>query len=1509
MFGTTGIRAWIGRHLALVWLGVLAQLGCFAWPGSAHAQANNLGAPYTVDETANNFVNRQIGTYATLNAAFNAGRAQFYADVGGPTTSCPPRIYYSPESGSVFEASLDYSGVHDAPSCPAGGIDVYAKVINYDLGKNAGGCSCTGGVNPTLKFDPINTATGNKFEQETDYTAPDDWLTLRRFYNSLVAVNQTSLGTLWRHSFDRSLQLISSTQINHYRPDGRFERFQKSNGVWTADADVSDTLSETDDAHGNPTAYTVRVAATRQTETYDTNGLLRTLLDPSGQQMSFTYSTTSTPASIAPVANLLLTINDPKGRTLSFIYNSNGLLHTVTQPDGGVVTYGYDTSGDLTSVQYPDGKTRQYVYNESAQTGGANLPGALTGEMDETGARYATTTYNANSQATSASLAGGVNLGTVNYGATDGSAPTAMTNALGASTSLSFKNILGGLKVAGSTQACGQGCNQPWAAQTYDANGYQQSATDFNGNVTKTTYDANGLLDLEIDASGTAQQRTITTTWNTALRVPLTRTVQDNNSNAVASTAWVYNSAGQTLARCEIDPTNAAASGYVCSNGGSVPAGVRRWTYTYCTAVDTTQCPIVGLLLTTTGPRTDLTQTTSYSYYLTASAVSCGTPGAACYQPGDLKSVTNALGQTTTYASYDGTGRVTRSIDANGVVTDLTYTPRGWLASRILRANANGSASSGDATTSITYTPYGAVATVTDPDGVVITYGYDQAHRLTKITDALGNYIQYTLDASGNRTAENTYAAGSTTASRSLSRIYNTLGQLTKITDGLGQVVFDASASGNYDGNGNLVQSKDANGFVQQNSYDALDRLTKTIANYNGTDAATKNTTTQSVYDALDRLTQVIDPSGLATTYGYDGLSNTTSLQSPDTGTSGNTYDAAGNVLTHTDAKGIVATNTYDALDRLTSTSYADSTLNVTYHYDESNSTTGCPSSYPTGRLTRVVENNAGSAYCYDTHGNVIQKQQVTQGQSGINQYAYTAADRLAAEHTADGALIGYVYSSNGTLSQVQAAAPGQNASAAASAISWLPFGPLSSYTLGNGQTITRSYDTNYALTDLVSPALTLHFARDLMGNISAEGNATGASPAAESYTYDPLYRLTTVAQGSTNIETLTYNPTGDRTSKAGGGLATGAYGYQANTHWLTSIGSAARAYDANGNTTGSSSAGQTWGYGYNGRNRMTTVQANGSTVASYLYNAFGQRLGKQTAAGVVLFSYDEAGHLLGEYGSNNRDYVWMGDIPLAVIDTAGSTSTVNYVTADHLGTPRAVSNSAGATIWSWTWLGNPFGELAPSSASGYTLNLRYPGQYYDTESGFNYNINRNYDSSSGRYVQSDLIGLGGEISTYAYAVGAPINAFDPNGLKVKFANPKSQEAGILRKAYNRVRKTRKGAFICKLLEQSDKLYTIDTAANGPLINSSNPFLRAQPSYTNHIDHVYIDPYAHPLENTKIGLMPASTEDLLGHEMGHLATGIMDTGPGNMDNVNANENPIRRELGEPERVTYDPILQ
>lgn len=1205
--------------------------------------------------------------------------------------------------------------------------------------------------------DPINTSTGNKYLQEDDYTA-NAWLTFRRFYNSSNAVAPGYIGAQWRHSFDRSLAFFGSpiNTIVMYRPDGKEETFTKSGSTWSTELPI-DILSEVDNAQGVATGYTVFIGATRHTETYDAAGKLLAVNDQTGQGITLTYSTATTPPEIAQSAGLLLTVTDPQGRQLNFTYSTNQNLakdiSKLTLPDGTWYDYLYDDlTGNLVAIRYFDGTYRQYVYNESSLTGGATLLTSMTGIIDESFARYENTTYDSLGRATSSAFAGNVGTTQITYNA-DGS--SSVTYPLGHVVNFGYATADGLVRVGTVDQPCNPDCNQPWKTRSYDNNGYPAVSTDFNNTTTSTTYENNGLLLREFDAIGTANQRDTEFEWNDNLRVPVARSIYDGSgSPALSTTQWAYNTGGQVVARCEFDTTNSANSSYTCAASGTVPDGVRRWTYTYCTVVDAVQCPVAGLLLSSTGPRTDVLQTTTYSYYLSDSSTS---------RHGDLMSVTDPVGHVTRYLTYDGAGRVLSMQEANGANVAFTYTPRGFLATRSLEG----------ATTQIAYTPFGAIQSITDADGIAVTFGYDGAHRLTTITDPQGNYVQYTLDAAGNRVAENTYSSGGATVSRSVSRHFNSLGELTTVIDGLNHTQVDASAAGDYDNNGNLVQSADAFGTQRRLSYDALNRLTSTVDDYHGSDPGTANATLGKTSDILNRLTQITDPSGLATTYGYDGLGNANTLDSPDTGHTSRTFDLAGNIVTSTDNRGTQTNYSYDAINRRTALTYSNEPdENVAYNYDEPNSVTGCTSSYSVGRLTRIIETLVTTVYCYDARGNITKKQQITSAGVDTTSFTYTSGNRLSGVTYASGTRAAFAFDTNGRIRSITVTPSAGSATIVVSNVSYAPFGPILSYTLGNGQVVTRTYDTNYALTDLTSPAVNLHFARDAIGNIRAEGAAPGVSVATESYSYDALYRLTGVSDSSTPIEGITYNATGDRLSKTGGGYSTGGYGYNIGHHELITVGATALSYEARGNLTGSYVSGQSWGYAHDEQNRLRLVQSNYVTVATYDYNALGQRIDKTAGNITSRYNYSEQNTILTEFntaasGTSWRDYVWLGNLPIALVDgTSGSAApaAISYITADQLGTPRAVSDASGNTVWQWAYVGNPFGELAPTSNNGFTLNLRYPGQYYDAETQLNYNFRRYYSPATGRYIESDPVGLSGGPSTYAYVQNNPLGYNDPTG-------------------------------------------------------------------------------------------------------------------------------------------------
>jgi RHS repeat-associated protein len=120
------------------------------------------------------------------------------------------------------------------------------------------------------------------------------------------------------------------------------------------------------------------------------------------------------------------------------------------------------------------------------------------------------------------------------------------------------------------------------------------------------------------------------------------------------------------------------------------------------------------------------------------------------------------------------------------------------------------------------------------------------------------------------------------------------------------------------------------------------------------------------------------------------------------------------------------------------------------------------------------------------------------------------------------------------------------------------------------------------------------------------------------------------------------------------------------------------------------------------------------------------------------------------------------------------------YIQVDHLNTPRLVADGAGTTVWKWDqqepYGSNPANEN-PSALGNFDLPLRFPGQYFDKETGLAYNVWRDYDMMIGRYLQSDLIGLYGGLNTYAYVKDDPIAKNDPLGLAAEGGVPLPSES------------------------------------------------------------------------------------------------------------------------------------
>jgi len=682
---------------------------------------------------------------------------------------------------------------------------------------------------------------------------------------------------------------------------------------------------------------------------------------------------------------------------------------------------------------------------------------------------------------------------------------------------------------------------------------------------------------------------------------------------------------------------------------------------------------------------------------------------------GFVNSITDVLGHVTTISAVNGRGQPLTSVDANGITTNYTYDKRG----RVLSITIN--PGTGQAQYNFSYDAAENLTQIVRPDGSTLNYVYDDAHRLTLVTNNLGESVTYTLDALGDHTATVTKSASATITK-----------QETATFDELGRVMANIGAASQttthaYDLDNNEITTTDPRSKVYGHAFDALNQL------YQETDPDLFHTTT--AFDAQDNPVSVTDARSLVTTYVRNGFGDIIRQVSPDTGTTDFWYDANGAVIKQIDARNLETDFTNDNAGRVLTRTYPSATAqNITYTYDSTAS-----GNKGVGQLTSVADQSGSTSFVYDSLGHVASDTRVINGNTYATGYTYDPAGNILTETYPSGRIVTYTRDSLGRISGITTKQnSGASAVTVASSPSYQPFGPLSGLTFGNGVVLSQAFDQDYQLTGInaANGATTI---QNLTNSFDPSGNITSitdnmTSARSQTVTYDNLNRLKT-AGGIYGAQTYAYDGVGNRSSLAVGST-TSSYSYSSNANQIASI-----------------------------TNPATPLPAG--TTGTSLYNAFRQRVQKMVIAATTQFTYDEAGHLLEEAngsGAVQKEYIWLDDMPVAMVDSTGSSPVLYYIHTDQIGTPQKLTDGPMNVVWDGVF--DPFGNPA-SGASLSLTNLRFPGQYFDAEAGASQNWNRDYNSIQGRYLQSDTIGIFGGPNTYLYADANPLIYVDPNGTTV----------------------------------------------------------------------------------------------------------------------------------------------
>ena len=564
-------------------------------------------------------------------------------------------------------------------------------------------------------------------------------------------------------------------------------------------------------------------------------------------------------------------------------------------------------------------------------------------------------------------------------------------------------------------------------------------------------------------------------------------------------------------------------------------------------------------------------------------------------------------------------------------------------------------------------------------------------------------------------------------------QVRDELGILLKVVDSN-----DNSARFNYDENGNLRRFVDREGARHEFTYSSWNLIDRQV------DSLGQEVT--FAHNSMGDLATIVDPGGTATKYEYDLRDRLVEVERNGRIKESYSYDEADNLVEKFDRHG----NCLLRIDRdssgLPKLWQMKTGLNHSLEFEEEQ-----------GRIARTATNDCEIEFAYDHFGNRIEDKKnglgVEHSFRGIQLLKTQVLERFSIRYEHDPiSKIVTITDPSGGQHQVH---PMDNG--------------IVRRTMSNGSSEVSQFDSDgRCLFKSTSQPNGNPWLREYHYNaeghlIETHDNRHGVSR----YTYDASHRLVAATSPNHEPRAFSYDAAGNLLAKPG--LNKVSY---SNGNRLESANGDQFEYNERDHISERTGPRGTTTFAYDAFDMLTDVETpDGRWTACY--DILGRRQSKSCPVGTTEYYWD-GDRLSAEIGPNDsvRIYIYADNVSLIPLlfmdfdslDADPSSGKRYFVFTDQIGTPIRIEDDAGDSVW--TARIDPYGTAHIDSNSTIAFDLRFPGHYFDQETGLHYNRYRYYSPELGRYLQSDPIGLQGGLNVYAYT-SSPLSTVDLEGLAI----------------------------------------------------------------------------------------------------------------------------------------------